>query len=206
MKTQFSKTKTIGTIMLMALFALAITSCQKENIIPDEFNNDPIVEAKVIETPVVPDIIAVPAGNHPIWHCYATGVQIYKVTQSTVDPNLYLWSFVAPSATLYNNASYTKKVGDHYVGPTWAATAGKKAGEYVVGIKLQAITQDVTAIPWLLLSAAPSTDPNYYYDVTYIQRINTVGGLAPTTGADAAHLGEESDVPYTAEYYFYGAD
>ena len=37
--------------------------------------------------------------------------------------------------------------------------------------------------------------------VTYIQRVNTVGGTAPTTGRDAMHL--EARVPYTAEYYFY---
>jgi len=57
----------------------------------------------------------------------------------------------------------------------------------------------------LLLQAVASTDPNYYSQITYIQRVNTTGGLAPTTGADAAHLGVQESVPYTAEYYFYAA-
>jgi hypothetical protein len=36
---------------------------------------------------------------------------------------------------------------------------------------------------------------------TYIQRVNTTGGLAP---ADApTQVGQEARVPYTAEYFFY---
>src|SRR5262249_49113230 len=38
---------------------------------------------------------------------------------------------------------------------------------------------------------------------TYIQRVNTVGGKAPTAPGD---VGEVVRVPYTAEYFFYRAD
>jgi hypothetical protein len=37
--------------------------------------------------------------------------------------------------------------------------------------------------------------------VTYIQRVNTVGGLAPEYAGD--YVGEEVRVPYAADYYFY---
>ncbi len=204
MKSRIIKIKTISTALLIAIFALAITSCQKSDYISIPADN-PTVEAK-LSTPVVPAIIAVPDGNKVLWRAFATGTQIYKVTQSTTDSNVYLWSFVAPSATLYSNSALTNEIGLHYLGPTWSATTGPDAGKFVVGIKLQAITQDVTAVPWLLLQAAPSSDPNYFTKVTYIQRLYTTGGLAPTTGADAAHLGDEADIPYTATYYFYGAN
>ena len=39
--------------------------------------------------------------------------------------------------------------------------------------------------------------------MTYIQRVNTVGGNAPTDPGD--FVGEVVEVPYTAEYYFYRA-
>ena len=39
--------------------------------------------------------------------------------------------------------------------------------------------------------------------MTYIQRVNTVGGLAPAEPGD--FVGQEVEVPYTAEYYFYRA-
>jgi hypothetical protein len=39
---------------------------------------------------------------------------------------------------------------------------------------------------------------------TYIQRVNTVGGIAPRTGcAVAADAGKQAFVPYTADYFFY---
>ena len=40
---------------------------------------------------------------------------------------------------------------------------------------------------------------------TYIQRVNTTGGLAPTSGCDASTVGTVAKVPYTADYYFYKA-
>jgi hypothetical protein len=39
--------------------------------------------------------------------------------------------------------------------------------------------------------------------VTYIQRVNTIGGTAPSEAG--AFVGDEAGVPYTAEYYSYGA-
>jgi len=39
--------------------------------------------------------------------------------------------------------------------------------------------------------------------VTFIQRVNTVGGNAPA--AAGTFVGEETRVPYSAEYLFYRA-
>src|SRR5437773_1176672 len=60
---------------------------------------------------------------------------------------------------------------------------------------------DSNAIPWLLLQAVSNEGDGRFSDVTYIQRVNTVGGTAPATAGDAMHL--EARAPYTAEYYFY---
>ena len=39
---------------------------------------------------------------------------------------------------------------------------------------------------------------------TFIQRINTAGGVPPTTGcASAGDVGNEAFMPYTADYVFY---
>jgi Protein of unknown function (DUF3455) len=41
-------------------------------------------------------------------------------------------------------------------------------------------------------------------DVTFVQRLNTKGGLAPATGCSTAgDVGKQALVPYTADYYFY---
>ena len=39
--------------------------------------------------------------------------------------------------------------------------------------------------------------------VTYIQRADTEGGVAPAARCDQAHLKTESRVDYRANYYFY---
>jgi Protein of unknown function (DUF3455) len=36
-----------------------------------------------------------------------------------------------------------------------------------------------------------------------VQRLNTVGGNAPTTGCDATMANTQTRVPYSADYYFY---
>jgi hypothetical protein len=41
--------------------------------------------------------------------------------------------------------------------------------------------------------------------VTYIQRVDTVGGAAPAEGCDRAHVGKEVAIDYQAEYYFYAS-
>jgi hypothetical protein len=58
------------------------------------------------------------------------------------------------------------------------------------------------AIPWLLLSTLPSTNPGRMAPVRSVQRINTVGGVAPAGGCTAAEVGKRARVPYTSDYVF----
>ena len=41
-----------------------------------------------------------------------------------------------------------------------------------------------------------------FTQATAIVRVDTKGGVAPTQGCDQAHSGQESRVPYTANYIF----
>jgi hypothetical protein len=42
---------------------------------------------------------------------------------------------------------------------------------------------------------------------TFIQRLNTSGGSAPSTGCSvAADVGKQALVPYSADYYFFHQD
>jgi hypothetical protein len=41
-------------------------------------------------------------------------------------------------------------------------------------------------------------------ETTYIQRLNTIGGIAPSTGCtQATDVGKRAFVPYTADYFFF---
>jgi Protein of unknown function (DUF3455) len=133
--------------------------------------------------------LAVRSGNKVFFRVYAEGVQIYRWNGTS-------WGFVAPEADLFANPGGTGLIGVHYAGPTWESVSGSK----VVGAALERCTPDPDDIPWLLLRAVSSEGPGPFAKVTYIQRVNTSGGIAPT---QAGAIGDEARVPYTTEYYFY---
>src|SRR5438552_1542097 len=138
------------------------------------------------------DSLRVPDGNTLTFHGYAIGVQIYRWNGTN-------WVFLAPSATLYGDPAYHGQVATHYAGPTWESNSGSK----VVGMRLAGCTPDASAIPWLRLGAISSQGPGVFNGVTFIQRVNTVGGKAPATPGTT--VGQIASVPYTAEYFFYSA-
>jgi hypothetical protein len=67
------------------------------------------------------------------------------------------------------------------------------------------------AVAWLLLKASGTQDGpaggHTLSETTFVQRLNTHGGVAPLTGcASATDVGNEAFVPYTADYFFYKKD
>ena len=66
------------------------------------------------------------------------------------------------------------------------------------------------AVNWLLLKAVGAevgpTGGDTLSDTTFIQRLNTSGGLAPTDCASSADVGKQAFEPYTADYFFYKED
>jgi hypothetical protein len=149
-----------------------------------------------LPSPTVPDAkLEVPAGNEAflVGHV-STGVQIYKCDGTA-------WSFVAPRADLVDDKA--QLIIKHFAGPTWQATDGSS----VVATKIAAANDpDGDGIPWLLLQSTKTTagrGGNLMAPTTYIQRINTVGGLAPTEPCNAGRSGTVKEVPYKADYFFY---
>lgn len=137
--------------------------------------------------------IQVPAGHRLSYHTYALGVQRYRWNGTA-------WAFVEPVARLFANETYRGEVGTHYAGPAWESNSGSK----VVAARINGCSVDPTAIDWLLLQAVSNEGNGPFRRVTYIQRVNTVGGKAPI--APGSITGAIVDVPYTTEYYFYRAE
>ena len=149
--------------------------------------------------PEVPTDLKVPAGNKLSLHVFADGVQIYTATPSPTDPTKFVWTFNAPEADLFKDDEFEHLVGTHYAGPTWESRNGSK----VVAARTAGVIVDPTAIPWLLLEAVSTSRRGIFKHTTFIQRLNTTGGLAPSEPPTEA--GQEASVPYTAEYFFYRA-
>jgi hypothetical protein len=124
----------------------------------------------------------------------AKGVQIYECR---AQGGKVEWAFVAPEADLFDTGG--RKIGTHYAGPHWESADGSK----IVGTVAQrADAPKADAIPWLLLTSKSVGPAGAFAGITSIQRVNTVGGVAPGGGCAQASVGARARVPYTADYYF----
>ena len=148
-------------------------------------------------TVTIPGSLAAPGKQALVRTLWADGVQIYECRKAA-DGNFPEWVFVAPEARLADSNGTT--LGHHYAGPTWEANDGSK----VVGVvKAKADAINPRAIPWLLLETHSTGTPGLFSKVTSIQRVATVGGVAPETGCGTATIGKQERVPYTAQYAQY---
>ena len=148
-------------------------------------------------SPSMPQNVAPPAGALLFLRVYAEGTQ--KYTCQAGASGAAAWTFVAPEAKLYDDRCVL--VGSHFGGPTWKFD---KDGSAVVGKKTaEAPAPTSGAIPWLLLATNTTMGTGTFAAVTYVNRIDTVAGVAPAEGCDSASLGKEIAVPYTATYLFY---
>ena len=144
--------------------------------------------------PLPSPTLAVPSGNELAFALQGVGVQIYACQATSTG---FGWVFQAPQATLYDR--HGRVAGTHFAGPTWQANDGST----VVGAKVASFTVDPSSIPWLLLRATSHTGDGRMSEVSYVQRLQTSGGIAPSSGCDANHVGDVAQVDYTATYYFY---
>ncbi|HMC48926.1 MAG TPA: DUF3455 domain-containing protein, partial [Caballeronia sp.] len=92
------------------------------------------------------------------------------------------------------------RLGRHYAGPRWESTDGS----IIAGtLKERADAPLATAIPWLLLSVKSVGPEGSFSKVTSVQRVNTVGGVAPKEGCSQSAVGTTARIDYTADYYFF---
>jgi hypothetical protein len=147
-----------------------------------------------------PDVagkIAVEEGHKVFLVGHAVGVQIYSCNPSGSG---FAWGLVAPQAVLYGDNG--KVLAEHYGGPTWET----RDGSTVKARRVDGVTVDPTAIPWLLLEAtstAAGPDGDRLTRTTFIQRTATTGGMAPADGCEADTVGDVVEIPYTADYHFW---
>jgi hypothetical protein len=151
------------------------------------------------KTIAVPDNLRPATGESLAMIIPAKGVQIYECRASKTGAG-YEWAFVAPEAGLMDGNG--KLIGRHYAGPHWEAADGSKVQG---ALQARAEAPAAGSIPWLLLGTKSVGPAGAFSKVTHIQRVNTVGGVAPRNGCSQAAVGTPARVGYTADYYFFTA-
>lgn len=160
--------------------------------------------------PATPANIKAPAGAKLAYIARAAGTQNYMCLPSGAG---LAWTPVGPQATLYD--AQLNQVMTHFLSlnpfeseiarPTWH-DSGDSSTIWAQPIASSSDAAFVTpgAIPWLLLrivGAQDGTTGGRLTAVTFMQRVNTVGGAAPATACLEA--GTRAFVPYEADYVFY---
>jgi len=148
------------------------------------------------QTMDVPDAVKAPSGHKAAMTLKGAGDLTYECKTNAA--GAMEWTFAGPMATLTDTKT-SQAVGKYYGGPTWEAMDGSK----VTG-KQQAVAPSPAGnIPMQLVKAEPAMGKGMMEGVTYIQRVNTKGGVAPSEACGAANAGAKMTVPYQADYVFY---
>jgi hypothetical protein len=172
--------------------------------------------AQAITPPQVPANIQVPAGNEIFLIGRGVGTQNY-VCSPTTSVGQVAWTLFTPQATLFDDAG--NQLITHFFSPspseggitrvTWQSSADTST---IFGKANASSTDpafvDPNAVAWLLIQITATkvgpTGGAALTPTTFVQRIHTVGGLAPSTGCDTpTQLGKKAFIPYTADYVFF---
>jgi hypothetical protein len=184
--------------------------------------------ADKVTPPAVPDKLQVPEGAEAFLIGHARGTQNYVCLPSGTG---FAWTLFTPEATLFRGSD--KQIITHFFAPNpcepntnpkVVAVGGtiRAAWQYLDTSTIWAFaTPEHTAttatdpdfvkpgaVAWLLLTVSGAKDGptggDTLTNTTFVQRVNTVGGLAPSTGCSSlADVGREAFIPYRADYVFY---
>ncbi|HKM55707.1 MAG TPA: DUF3455 domain-containing protein [Isosphaeraceae bacterium] len=153
------------------------------------------------EINAVPVKLMPPEGHVMLFKAMAEGAQIYVCKAKADDPDRLEWVLKAPDADLFDERG--RRIGRHFAGPTWEAL---EDGSQVIGTQIEKTSAPKGGdIPWLLLKRKSGAGKGRFSRVTYIQRVDTEGGIAPARTCDKARQGQEVRVKYKATYVFYCA-
>ena len=179
-----------------------------------------LAHAQEISPPVVPpgSGLDVEPGNEVFLLGRGVGTQNYVCSPcDATKPNCPLglaFTLFTPQATLFNDLgeqlithfSSPNPVENNTIRVTWQDSRDTSS---VWAKAVNSVFVRSDSIAWVLLNvkdtgtkAGPTGDR--MTKTTFIQRVNTVGGLAPVGGClRSIDLGRQAFVPYIADYFFY---
>ncbi len=150
----------------------------------------------------LPASVQVPAGNKVAMETVGVGEITYQCSAKKDMAGQYEWVFVGPDARLNDRSG--KQVGKYYGPPaTWEAMDGSRLTAVQLAVAPNAGMAG--SIPLQLVKANPAMGSGAMQGVTYIQRVDTRGGVAPALPCAAGNLNAKQIVKYQADYIFYKA-
>jgi hypothetical protein len=171
-----------------------------------------------VTPPPVPENLEIRVPNEPFLLGRAAGTQNYAC-QPVDSIGRVGWVLFTPQATLFGDLN--EQLTTHFFSPNpfenniVRAAWQDSTGTSTVWAKVVEASTDPAfvapgAIAWLLLDVETTgaqvgpTGGALLIPTTFIQRLNTAGGSAPSTGCERPKdIGKKAFVPYTADYFFF---
>ena len=138
--------------------------------------------------------------SRPFLVVHATGVQKYACQGNGT------WLFTDPVATLAKDAASQQAIGSHYLN----VATGRPVWQFQDGSLVEAARKasapggagNIAALLLETASTAAGGDGDRLAKSTWVQRLNTAGGVAP---GGACSPGDRIAVPYETDYVFWTA-
>lgn len=149
------------------------------------------------QQPTLPPDIRVPAGHQAVLEARGSGELQYECQAVNRAPFQYAWLPRDRSIELRdsaNNSIVLARSARNWVHRDGSELAVKEFVE---------VNNGGPNLPLQRARVEPATLPGALHNISYIQRIRTVGGLPSTRNCSAAELGMRVSVPYEADYVFW---
>ena len=212
------------TLRVRRLFATAL-------VLGCAFGTATNLAAQNIKPPTTPTLITPPAGHSAFLLGHATGTQGYVCLPTSTGASWTVKN-ARPEATLFQRIfGHDFQIITHFLSPdtnpneaapnplpfgsaTWQSSldSSRVWAQVLHSNSIPAGSDpscpNAGAIACLLLESIGSqqgpTGGKFMTQTTFVQRLNTKGGSAPDEGcATSADVGNQTLVPYTADYYFF---
>ena len=146
----------------------------------------------------LPPAVQVPAGHKVFLETVGIGEITYECRAKAAMAGQFEWVFAGPDAKLLNRSG--KSVGTYYGPPaTWAGLDGVK----LTGAQVAVAPAAPGSIPLQLVKANAASGAGMLSGTTYIQRVATMGGVAPAAACAQGNVGTKQVVKYQADYIFW---
>jgi hypothetical protein len=146
----------------------------------------------------VPDALRVPAGHQAVLQAHSNGTLVYECQAVRRSPYEYEWLARNPDIGLTDSRGDSIK---HKPGAraSWAHQDGSAAQsrEFIE------VTNGSHNLPLQTYKVEPAAAPGALHNISYVQRLRTVGGWVSLVPCTSVQLGMRVTVPYKADYVFW---
>lgn len=150
----------------------------------------------------LPEAVRVPPGHQAVLEATSNGRLIYECQAVKRERAPYEYAWLLRNTGVELTDTYGSRI-THKLNAR--ATWEHRDGSSAIAREFVEVPNGSHSLPLQRYKAERSDTPGVLHDISYVQRLRTVGGWISTTPCSSAQLGMRMTVPYEADYIFWRA-